>query len=124
MSMNSTPHWKMYAALSLGFILLTTAIVFISQPWVITAVPIGFLFGFFMQKGDLCGASAFSEVLLEKEIERVKELEDLAREVVRSGEDGERALLESEMSACVGEYLLELPHPLWSPRQSARFAPT
>ena len=77
----------MYAALSLGFILLTTAIVFISQPWVITAVPIGFLFGFFMQKGDLCGASAFSEVLLEKEIERVKELEDLAREVVRSGED-------------------------------------
>ncbi len=28
-----------------------------------------------------------------------------------SGEDGERALLESEMSACIGEYLLELPHP-------------
>lgn len=28
-----------------------------------------------------------------------------------SGEDGERALLESEMSACIGEYLLELPRP-------------
>lgn len=32
--------------------------------WVLTALPIGFLFGFFLQKGDLCGASAFSEVLL------------------------------------------------------------
>jgi RNA polymerase sigma-70 factor (ECF subfamily) len=32
-------------------------------------------------------------------------------EELPSGEDGERALLESEMSACIGEYLLELPHP-------------
>ena len=32
--------------------------------WVLTAIPIGFLFGFFLQKGDLCGASACSEVLL------------------------------------------------------------
>jgi len=32
--------------------------------WVLTAIPIGFLFGFFLQKGDLCGASAFSEVLV------------------------------------------------------------
>jgi RNA polymerase sigma-70 factor (ECF subfamily) len=34
-----------------------------------------------------------------------------APEELPSGEDGERALLESEMSACIGEYLLELPHP-------------
>ncbi len=32
-------------------------------------------------------------------------------EELPSGEDGERALLESEMSACIGEYLLELPRP-------------
>lgn len=32
-------------------------------------------------------------------------------EELPSDEDGERALLESEMSACIGEYLLELPHP-------------
>jgi len=32
--------------------------------WVLTAVPIGLLFGFFLQKGDLCGASAISEVVL------------------------------------------------------------
>jgi RNA polymerase sigma-70 factor (ECF subfamily) len=30
-------------------------------------------------------------------------------EELPSGEDGEHALLESEMSACIGEYLLELP---------------
>ena len=35
--------------------------------WVITAIPIGFLFGFFLEKADLCGASAFSEVLLVKD---------------------------------------------------------
>jgi hypothetical protein len=35
--------------------------------WVLTAVPVGFLFGFFLQKGDLCGASAFSEVLVMKD---------------------------------------------------------
>ncbi len=32
--------------------------------WVVTAIPVGFLFGFFLQKGDLCGSSAMSEVLL------------------------------------------------------------
>lgn len=32
--------------------------------WVLTAIPIGFLFGFFLEKADLCGSSAFSEVLL------------------------------------------------------------
>ena len=35
--------------------------------WALTAIPIGFLFGFFLEKGDLCGASAFSEVLVMKE---------------------------------------------------------
>lgn len=35
--------------------------------WVLTTIPIGFLFGFFLQKGDLCGASAFSEVVLMKD---------------------------------------------------------
>jgi RNA polymerase sigma-70 factor (ECF subfamily) len=30
---------------------------------------------------------------------------------VSSDEDGERALLESEMAACVGEFLLQLPQP-------------
>lgn len=40
------------------------AVAIIARRWVWTAVPVGQLFGFFLAKGDLCGASAFSEVLL------------------------------------------------------------
>jgi uncharacterized protein len=39
--------------------------------WVLTAIPIGVLFGFLLQKGDLCGASAFSEVILMKDGRKV-----------------------------------------------------
>jgi hypothetical protein len=35
--------------------------------WVLTAIPVGFLFGFFLEKADLCGASAFSEIILVKD---------------------------------------------------------
>ncbi|MCK7478141.1 MAG: hypothetical protein M0C28_12535 [Candidatus Moduliflexus flocculans] len=34
-------------------------------------MPVGLLFGFFLQKGDLCGASAFSEVLLMRDGRKV-----------------------------------------------------
>ncbi|MCW5976828.1 MAG: YeeE/YedE family protein [Bryobacteraceae bacterium] len=37
----------------------------------LTAIPVGFLFGFFLQKGDLCGASAFSEVLVLKDARKI-----------------------------------------------------
>ncbi len=35
--------------------------------WYLTAVPIGFLFGFFLQKGDLCASSAMSEAIMFKD---------------------------------------------------------
>jgi hypothetical protein len=73
-SIHTHPHWKTHVALSLGFLLFTTAVAFISRLWVITAIPIGFLFGFFLQKGDLCGASAFSEVVLAKDWRKVQGL--------------------------------------------------
>ena len=44
----------------------------ITGNWVLTALPIGFLFGFFLEKGDLCGASAFSEVLLLKDWKKIQ----------------------------------------------------
>jgi len=40
--------------------------------YVLTAIPIGFLFGFFLEKGDLCGASAFSEVLLLRDWKKIQ----------------------------------------------------
>jgi uncharacterized membrane protein YedE/YeeE len=42
-------------------------VAWVTRLWVLTAIPIGFLFGFFLQKGDLCGASAFSEIILMKD---------------------------------------------------------
>jgi uncharacterized membrane protein YedE/YeeE len=42
-----------------------------SSLWVLTAIPIGFLFGFFLEKADLCGSSAFSEVLLMKDAQKL-----------------------------------------------------
>ena len=59
--------WKPYTLISLSAIIILTALAAYYHLWVLTAIPIGFLFGFFLQKGDLCGASAFSEVLLLKD---------------------------------------------------------
>lgn len=41
-----------------------TVAAWMTGSWFLTAIPIGVLFGFFLQKGDLCGSSAFSEVVL------------------------------------------------------------
>lgn len=53
------------AATILGLSCLGAALV--TGAWVLTAVPIGLLFGFFLQKADLCGSSAFSEALMFKD---------------------------------------------------------
>jgi len=57
-------NWKLYGAISLIIILGVTAAAVVTRIWVLTAIPIGILFGFFLQKGDLCGASACSEVIV------------------------------------------------------------
>ena len=61
-----TVNWKSYVFISLAAIIVILALSVTFHLPVLTAIPIGFLFGFFLQKGDLCGASAFSEVLLMK----------------------------------------------------------
>lgn len=43
----------------------------ITGRWFLTAIPIGVLFGFFLQKGDLCGSSAFSQVVLSRDWSKV-----------------------------------------------------
>jgi len=64
-------NWKTYSFVSLMGIIFITIISFITKLWVLTAIPIGFLFGFFLQKGDLCGSSAFSEVIMMKDRRKV-----------------------------------------------------
>jgi len=49
---------------SLAAIVVPTLAAWRSGAWFWTAIPVGFLFGFLLQKGDLCGSSAMSEVLL------------------------------------------------------------
>jgi uncharacterized membrane protein YedE/YeeE len=64
-------NWKTYVGLSVAGMVLATGIASWTKIWVLTAMPIGFLFGFFLQKGDLCGSSAFSEVLLIRDRRKV-----------------------------------------------------
>ncbi len=62
-------------AVTLVLALLTlaaiTTVAWRSGRFVLTAVPVGVLFGFFLQKGDLCGSSAFSEVVLTRDARKL-----------------------------------------------------
>jgi len=60
--------WGWSVCLILIIIVITSIL---TGLWVLTAIPIGFLFGFFLEKADLCGASAFSEVLLMKDWRKI-----------------------------------------------------
>lgn len=66
---NNNQHTPSSALIAVVFFMLVgvSAAAWMTRLWVLTAIPIGFLFGFFLHKGDLCGASAFSEVLLMKD---------------------------------------------------------
>jgi len=65
--MNAKSNWRLYVLVSLVVLAIVTAVALVTRVWVLTAIPIGFLFGFFLQKGDLCGSSSFSELLLMKD---------------------------------------------------------
>jgi len=68
---DSKENGKMTLISALVVLSIITIYALFSKLWVITAIPIGFLFGFFLQKGDLCGSSAFSEVVLMKDRSKV-----------------------------------------------------
>lgn len=60
-------HWRAHVAISVAAMIVVLLSAGLTGLWVLTAIPIGFVFGFLLQKGDLCGASACSEVLLMKD---------------------------------------------------------
>ena len=60
-------NWRSLATLSLVVMAVIVIIAWTGEHWFLTALPIGFLFGFFLEKADLCGASAFSEALMWKD---------------------------------------------------------
>lgn len=63
----SVINWKAYFVILIALLSLLTIAAIFTNLWVITAIPIGFLFGFFLKKGELCGASAISEIILMKD---------------------------------------------------------
>ncbi len=69
--MTEPKHWQRDVAVSLALLALATSAAAWTRVWVLTALPVGFLFGFLLQKGDLCGASAFSEVVLARDTRKV-----------------------------------------------------
>jgi uncharacterized membrane protein YedE/YeeE len=60
-------NWIGLSLIGIIIIAATAVAAVATKLWVLTALPAGFLFGFFLQKGDLCGASAFSEVIIMKD---------------------------------------------------------
>ncbi len=67
MSAQINEKWKFITYLSLSAMVAVLVISASTGLWVLTAIPVGFLFGFFLEKADLCGASAFSEIIMMKD---------------------------------------------------------
>ncbi len=63
--------WKKPLLMIGMMIIVFTGLAMATGLWVFTAIPVGFLFGVFLEKADLCGASAFSEVLLMKDWKKI-----------------------------------------------------
>ncbi len=57
-------NWKNSLGFSVFFLISIVIITLITSQWVILSLGVGFLFGYALQKGDLCGASAMSEVII------------------------------------------------------------
>ena len=70
-SSQPTVHWRAYAIVSAFALTLLTVVAILTRVWVLTALPVGFLFGFFLQKGALCGAAALSEVVAFRDRDKV-----------------------------------------------------
>ncbi len=67
----SSRHGRMTTGVFILVLGAITVAAWLTGRWVLTAIPIGVLFGFFLQKGDLCGSSAFSEVILARDWRKV-----------------------------------------------------
>ena len=59
--------WQKLSLGSLTLLAIVTIVAFASGLWVLTSIPIGF----FLERADLCGASAFSEVVLMRDARKL-----------------------------------------------------
>ena len=63
--------WIFWSLASLLFLGITLVFALSRELVALLGLPLGFLFGYFLHKGDLCGASAFSEVLLMRDRRKI-----------------------------------------------------
>jgi uncharacterized membrane protein YedE/YeeE len=63
----SASNWNTVVVTAILVSVVVVLFAAVTGLWAFTAIPIGFLFGFFMERSDLCGASAFSEVVVMKD---------------------------------------------------------
>jgi uncharacterized membrane protein YedE/YeeE len=71
---NPSKSWKAVSLLALVIMVVIVVIAGATGNWFLTALPIGFLFGFFLEKADLCGSSAFSEAFMFKDWRKIQGL--------------------------------------------------
>jgi len=68
---NETKAWKRNFGISMIMVMMVFLFVIWTELWFLAAIPIGWFFGFFLQKGNLCGSSAFSGMLMMKDNRKV-----------------------------------------------------
>jgi len=74
MEKNPSKSWRAVSLLALVIMAVIVVIAAATGYWFLTALPIGFLFGFFLEKADLCGSSAFSEAFMFKDWRKIQGL--------------------------------------------------
>ena len=74
MEKNPSKSWRAVSLLALVIMVVIVVIAAATGYWFLTALPIGFLFGFFLEKADLCGSSAISEAFMFKDWRKIQGL--------------------------------------------------
>jgi uncharacterized membrane protein YedE/YeeE len=71
MNEGTTGTWKITSLITLLILIAITIAAVATKIWVLTAIPVGFLFGFFLERADLCGSSACSEIIMMKDRRKI-----------------------------------------------------
>src|SRR3989339_341804 len=69
--MRQLNNLKLLLTISALFFIAVVILAVATELWVILSIGVGFLFGFALQKGDLCGSSAMSEVIIMRDSKKL-----------------------------------------------------
>lgn len=63
--------WGIWFSIFVILILIPLIVAIVTGFWSVSAISVGLLFGFVLQKGDLCGASAMSEIIIFRDFSKI-----------------------------------------------------